>query len=96
MDRHSHYRDYAKLALAHLCVAIAEALLSGWLAALPTLLLGGAYAHTAYRWYRASCGETGRPNRSPAGSSAPGPGSRTIRCRTKPSIAACSSRPEGC
>ena len=46
--------------------------------------------------YRASCGGTGRPSRSPAGSNAPGPGSRTIRCHTKPSIAACSSRPEGC
>ena len=46
--------------------------------------------------YRPSCSGTGRPSRSPAGSSAPGPGSRTIRCRTKPSIAACSSRPEGC
>ena len=46
--------------------------------------------------YPPSCGGTGRPSRSPAGSSAPGPGSRTVRCRTKPSIAACSSRPEGC
>ena len=57
MEHNAHYRDYTKLALAHLCAAAAEALLSGWLAALPTLLLGSAYAHTAYRWHRACRGE---------------------------------------
>lgn len=57
MDHHSHCRDYTKLALAHLCAAIAEALLFGWLAALPTLLIGGAYAHIAYQWYRTSRGD---------------------------------------
>ena len=46
--------------------------------------------------YPASCSGNGRPSRSPVGSSAPTPGSRRTRCRTKPSIAACSSRPEGC
>lgn len=54
MNHHMHCRDYMKLALAHLLAAAAEALLSGWVAALPTLLLGGVYAHTAYRWYQAS------------------------------------------
>jgi transposase, IS30 family len=38
---------------------------------------------------------SGRPNRSPAGSSVPTPTTNTVRCHTRPSIAAYSSRSAG-
>ena len=48
------------------------------------------------RWlasWPASSALSGRRNRLPAGSSVPTPMTKPIRCHTRPSIAACSSRP---
>jgi len=43
----------------------------------------------------ANCAGSGRPSRLPAGSSVPTQTTRPIRCHTRPSIAAYSSRPAG-
>lgn len=59
MEHDTHRRDYIKLALAHLCAAIAEVLATGLTAALPHLLIGGVYLHVAIRRHPASRSSAG-------------------------------------